>query len=537
VQDVRAYLIFFLFSSLYVVLAWVVSGGDTWWVVDFVDGQNVFFGDDAYRFFLSRGAWVNPDLYTYNFVLPGQLFLDGAITNLVNGDLFLSRCVHGLVGAAGLSLLYLSGRQLDISKTPLLAAIMVMGFLPRYALMSLSFYGEVWLGFFLILALFLFLKKNLLWMSLVASCFPLLRPEGIFFLAPLCLYMVMERRPKEFFLMLLPGFLYFIFVYFSLASLSDYSYWRTELRTILSKMDHLTGNWDLFFIYSALFTVPAALALFSSSTRKFWPFLVGAGLWVLWFQFLVINQLATFENRYSYALIPFIAILWAIFFNGVSRVASRYMTGQWISVSQRVLVFAIALSIILLHFAKTSNVRQVVRDYGYSGLMEKIMHGRWEEIYGFHPRETLEARKDTVATIEALLVQDKGIDNLSIYTNTLFYYLDPEKIPQHVTVGFLTNGYMVFQLLLDGQSFIQHSGGRMYSYMDYGEPDFRDGEKRAIVVTVMPLENYPYTWKRNGIEMYLFSYLKSDHARVDISERPKITPQILQDAYSPWYGK
>lgn len=140
-------------------------------------------------------------------------------------------------------------------------------------------------------------------------------------------------------------------------------------------------------------------------------------------------------------------------------------------------------------------------------------------------------------TIENFLAEDKGIDNLSIYENALFYHLDPQKIPRHVTVGFLTNGYMVFHLLLDGQSFIQHSGGKMYSYLDYGEPDFREGERRALVLTIMPLENYPYSWKWGETEMYLFSYLESDHARVDISERPNITQEMLHKAYEPWYGK
>lgn len=84
--DLPVATIFLAFSVLYVTLAWLVCGGETWWVIDNIDSQNVFFGDDAYRFFLSRSAWVNPDLYTYSFVLPGQLLLDGAITALVGGD-------------------------------------------------------------------------------------------------------------------------------------------------------------------------------------------------------------------------------------------------------------------------------------------------------------------------------------------------------------------------------------------------------------------------------------------------------------------
>lgn len=535
--DRRAYWIFAVFSLLYVGLAWIVSGGDTWWVVDFVDGQNVFFGDDAYRFFLSRGAWVNPDLYTYNFVLPGQLFLDGAITWLVGGDIFLSRGIHALVGAGGLSLLYLCGRELGLSKAVLLAAVIMMGLLPRYALMSLSFYGEAWLGFFVILSVLLFLRKQFLWMSLVVAWLPLLRPEGIFFLIPVGVYLFRERRVKEIVLLLLPGTIYFFFLWISLPSLTDYSYWRQELRTILSKLDYQIGEWDLFFLYALLMTVPALIGGTLPAARRLWPFLLGAVVWVAWFQLLLLNELATFENRYSFVLIPFITLLWAVFFHSASRCVSRYMADRWTAIAPIMLVYGVALTVVGIHFDKTSNVRQAVRKYGYSGLFERAVEGRWDELYGYHPVESLESRKYIVATMESLLAEDPGIDNLSIYTNSLFYYLDPEKIPRHVTVGFLTNGYMVFHLLLDGQSFIQHAGGRMYSYLDYGEPDFSQDEKRALVVTIMPLENYPYTWKRGGIEMYLFSYLESDRARVDISGKPKLTRQELQDAYSPWYGK
>lgn len=537
VRDFCAYLIFSLFFFLYVGLAWLVSGGDTWWVIDYVDGQNIFFGDDAYRFFLARSAWVNTDLYTYNFVLPGQLFLDGAITALFGGDLFLSRCAHGSMAAAGLSLLYLAGRQLNFSRAVLLAAVLMMGLLPRYALMGLSFYGEVWLGFFLIVAVFLFLKKNFLWMAGVAAWLPLLRPEGIFFLAPLFLYLVLERKWRESALLILPGLAYFVFLCFALPSLVDYMYWRAELRTILGKLDFQLGDWELFSLYSFFLTVPAALALFTASAKRLWPFLFGAFIWVAWFQLSVLQGLTTFENRYSYVLIPFVALLWGAFFNGLSVFASQRFSGFSASSIVNGLALTIGLFVIAIHVVKTDNAHQAIYRHGYSGWLERVWQGRWAELYGFHPQKTLEMRKEAAATIETLLVQDRGIDNVSIYTNSLFYHLDPKKIPSHVKVGFLTNGYMVFHILLDGQSFIQHPGGKMYSYMDYGRPDFRKGERRAIVVTVMPLEKYPYTWKWGDIEMYLFSYLSSEHARVDVSNRPKITQKIIHDAYAPWYGK
>lgn len=536
-RDHRALVIFLVFSVLYLCLAWVVSGGETWWVLDFVDGQNIFFGDDAYRFFLSRGAWINADLYTYNFVLPGQLFIDGAITFLFDGSLYLSRSAHALVGAAGLSLLYLCGRRLGVSSVVMFAAIVIMGLLPRYALMCLSFYGEVWLGFFIVLALFFFLRGNFLLVSLAASWFPLLRPEGIFFLIPLCIFFMKNRRSVELVLLLLPGVVYFLFLYFSLPSLGDYSNWRAELRTILSKLDPQYGARDILVLYSVMFTVPAGIALMAPQARRIWPFLAGGLLWIVFFQVLVLMERATFENRYTYVLVPLVTLLWAAFFQWLSAFLQNFFPARRLAGLGKGAAMVVAIAIVLVHLHKTTNVQQALRNHGYGGTLERVWEGRWDEIYGYHPEASIKAREELAGIVEELLVMDSGIDNVSIYSNSLFYHLDPYKVPPHVTVGFLTNGYMVFHLLLEGQSFIQHAGGNMYSYLDYGEPDFSEGEKRAIIVTIMPLKNYPYTWKRDSIEMYLFSYLESDSARVDVSNKPVLTPKMLDDAYAPWYGK
>ena len=38
--------VFVSFSLLYIFLAWVVCGEGNWWVIDYVDSSNVFYGDD-----------------------------------------------------------------------------------------------------------------------------------------------------------------------------------------------------------------------------------------------------------------------------------------------------------------------------------------------------------------------------------------------------------------------------------------------------------------------------------------------------------
>ena len=195
--ELRACLIFASLSALYLLLAALVSGDGGWWIIDYVDGQNVFYGDDAYRFFLARSAWTTPELYAYNFVLPGQLVLDGAIVSLAGGDLFLSRCVHAVVGAATVAMLYLTAKRLGCSPSIAFCAVMLVALLPRYAMMSLSFYGELWLALFIVLALYFYLRAGYARMAVLASWLPLLRPEGIFFIVPIWIFLVREKRWVE----------------------------------------------------------------------------------------------------------------------------------------------------------------------------------------------------------------------------------------------------------------------------------------------------------------------------------------------------
>src|SRR5690606_23988998 len=93
-DDLRAFLshraeplILFICSSiLYIGLSWLVSGGERWWIIDFVNGNNIFYGDDAYRFFLARSAWQDASLFTYNFDLPAALILENVVVSLTQGN-------------------------------------------------------------------------------------------------------------------------------------------------------------------------------------------------------------------------------------------------------------------------------------------------------------------------------------------------------------------------------------------------------------------------------------------------------------------
>src|SRR5699024_10723197 len=148
------------------------------------------------------------------------------------------------VGAGSVGLTYLIGRQLNI--TPLLAllAATVLGLIPRFALMNLSFYGEVWLGFFLVLCLYVYLRKHLLALAFIGAWLPLIRPEGIFFLFPIAVCFLWHKRFWHLLWLVLPGFVFFVFLNLSFEQLLDYHYWRIELRRILAKLESPHTEWS-----------------------------------------------------------------------------------------------------------------------------------------------------------------------------------------------------------------------------------------------------------------------------------------------------
>lgn len=524
--------IFLGFSILYIFLSWVVCGGDKWWVVDYVDSSNVFYGDDAYRFFLARSAWVNPDLYTYNFVLPGFLFLDGTVVSLAGGDIFFSRCLHALMGALSVALIWSSGRHIGINKVIMIAAVLIMGLLPRFALTSLSFYGEAWLAFFLCLLVFFYLHEKFLLVAVLSSMLPLIRPEGMLFWIPIWAFMIMEKKWKEAFIMFFPGLIYFLYLTWSLPSISDYGYWRIELRKILNKLVLNKSSMDWMETYSLLLVFPAFLGWLYRPLRILWPILVGGLVWFGWLMILIIGDFSDYEDRYTYILIPIIILLWAGFFSWLLENLSRLnFSMHWLAA----FVAVYASMVVLMHFGNMYMIKGSVKFTGVSDTVKNVVSGRWERIFLYKPQETVEAWKKAASLIENLLAEDEGIDRLTIFDHGFYYYLDPYAIPGYVTVGYATNGYRVFHILFDGQVFSQHPGGEMYSYLDLGEPNFSAGEKRVLYIDKMPLAGYPYMWSFSDYEMYLFSYNRSLKPNKSLDGAPTIDLEHMKKAYDKWW--
>lgn len=523
-------LIFLSSGCLYIGLAWLVSGGERWWVLDHIAGFNIFYGDDAYRFFLARSAWLNLDLYAYNFMLPVNLVLEGVAVSLAQGNLFISRSIHGLLAATSLCLLWLSGRDLGISRLAMAAAIIVMGLMPFYALVSLSFYGEIWLSLLLNLALLLFLRKSWLVLACIAGLLPLIRPEGLFYMVPFWLYMLHKKQWRACILMLLPGGAYGAFLLLWLENPLDIGLWRLELRDILSKVPLSEEPWaELRAAYSPLFLLPAAFGWLFTPLRVIWPWLAGAMLWCGYLLFSILTGLSDYEPRYTYSLIPALVFSWAAFWSwAMARLSSVN------SKAARVVAFAFSITVLAAHFNTMAPIKRLVDNEGVVKLMHIVASGQLSKIFGYHSSEVIDGWRTSGQTIEQILLDDTGIDRLIMFDAPLYYHVDPQRIPANVVVGFPAMGYLVFHILLDGQVFAQHAGGRMYSYFRFGVPDFSQFERRALYADLMPMPDYPYLWQEGDIRLYLLSYRDGWQPEVDLDDAELVTEEDLVKEFRRW---
>ncbi|MEY1661992.1 hypothetical protein [Isoalcanivorax beigongshangi] len=497
-----------------------MSGPERWWLLDLIDGANIFYGDDAYRFFLARAAWRSLDMQYYNFALPLFLLLEHLTIIVAGGELLTSRLVHAGLAVTALALLVSTGYRLGLRRGAVRAAVAVVGSVPLFVLVSLSFYGEVWLGLILVLTIWSQAHGHHKAAALLLGAMPLIRPEGIFFVIPYVLFRLMKRSWALTALCLAPGVLYLLFLLAVMPDIGDFGHWRLELREILGRIEYNAGYaWETF-PYSFLLL---ALALPACALKVLAPLrtmVAGALLWVIFLLAQVALQLAYYEPRYLFILYPLLLL-------GLAA-ALDWLASRW-RLRRTVYVAALTLLVLLLqlsHFLSITAVHVAMKEKGPGWLVERLYRGDWERVFPSYLPAYMDSNRAMADTIHQMLAADSGIDQLVVYDPALYYFLDPAQIPAHVTVGYPGVTYLVFHYMLNGQVFIQHNGERMFSYLRFGKPDFNPSERRALFVDHMPMPSYPYRWVQQDLQMYLFSYRKSFESEV----RPEDIPFVAGDA-------
>lgn len=532
-QDLAFWVLASFSCAFYAVLSWLVSGGQDWWILDIISGYNVFYGDDAYRYFLAKSAFSKPELYTYNFVLPVALFLDGALSFALSGDLFSMRVAHGAFVALALACLWRAGERLTLSHFSLYMAIAILMISPRFSFTSISFYGEMWLGVAVCLMLLFLSERKWLLVAILVGLAPLIRPEGAFFVVTFSFFFLKRRAWRELCVIFFPGLIYALYLIFSLhPDIYSYMNWRVELRGILNNLSG-PASIPLYQGYSLFLLLPALAGVFCHSARVLWPISLASILWVLFLVVLTLNGSATYEERYLYSIMPVMAILWASFFSCLDGFFDSR------SLSCRVAVFFVTCVVCVSHLSLVLPLRKSVEREGLFNTLSILATGEAKKIFYRHTEDVIKERKNAAQTIYFLTKKDSGIDKIVIYDPFLYYFVDPDKVSPGIVFGYPATNNIAFQLLLDGQVFIQHPGKKMYSYLDFGKPDFQENEKRLIYIDMMPIQGYPYTWELGLLpaSAYVFSYIETSSSRTDINSLNPISVDDIKNAYNSWFGK
>lgn len=465
-----ALFVFLIVFLGYFLIVKETTYGKDWLVIFILERLDMFGVDDAYRYFSSKSAFSNSDLYHWNYILPIPLFLDGMLSFIFNDNLFLMRCSHVLSAFITLWLIYKSGLALSIDKTIMIFAVLILACMPLYAFVFFSFFGEGWLTLFFSAAIYAYVRRQLLLSVVLMSVMPLIRPEGLFLMSFLGIYLLKEKNIKYCCLLVFPGLVYFIYLLFTVKGLEDYLIWRQVLRELLN-LSGMTDGFDnnILSSFNMFWTAPALLAIFISGFRKFWPIWGGVFVWILWLSVNIYSHNTNYEARYLLSVLPVVVIAWAYFFD-------YWLIKKDFSSSKQGLFFIFYL---LTIFTCAEHLLQI--DY----LRAKYGFGQRWPISGVKPLVNnygyvdMSAPKKVADEIYELVKLYPTIDAVVISTPQIFYFLDPSKIPKNVLVSYSGDKEYVTLNLLKGYFFALHPQGS--SYTIYRFKTVADENRRAVL--------------------------------------------------------
>ncbi len=462
-----------VFLTVFALLSYVIAlvePGQHLRQLDIVERFSLFNVDDAYRYYLAGQVWHNFDLYTWNYLLPVPLFLDGMLVTLWRGDISAVRLTKLVITFAGLFMLYLSARSLSQSRHVAAASVLVLALMPAWMFVSIGFLGESWLSLCLIMALFFFLRGWMTATALCASLLPLIRPEGLWLIAPLAVLFLCRRQYRCLILLGLPGLLYLLWLLYALEDFSDYYRWRFTYRQY-AQYHPVSGlhRPGMFFItFNGLFLAVAAWGAWRAPQMMcLRPFLYGAVLWVTAFCILVLLHRVFYEPRYFTAVMPVLALAFGA---GLSTIKAqcnrRYLNGALV---------ALVLFVLINHLLQIDTLRQRYTNGVRLPLFSTTE--AYDLARGTDSAEALDIAHVLVHVYEELEAHPH-IDAIFIpMERDTFYWLDKQRLGQAREI-ILPVSYSEDVARFGGSFYGMYPSGRQYGYFSFAVEN-ETGRRRA----------------------------------------------------------
>ncbi|MCC1498057.1 hypothetical protein [Alcanivorax sp. 1008] len=497
-----SFVVFAVLFSLYVMLAWLARGGDVWWYVDFVSGGNVFWADDAYRFFLARQAFSNPETWFFNFVLPLALMLDSVLVFFSGYDQFLARVLKAGFLALSWWLSYQACLRVSAPRFALIGSLLVYT-LPLLIYIGVSFYAESWFIFLVSAATYCWVSERRYSALLLVSLLPLIRFEGFYAVLAFSLYALYLRDYRSFLLPYIVGTLYFLLILVAGPGVFGFLSWRAEMAEVyLSTGRWYGGDMGRFWAVISIFLLPAAIL----------------GLWarrslrVLLLAFLFVTGvivgvglagLSNLEPRYLLMGLAFLPPGVAVFLGSVSAWLHSISLGKLATPSLIVLVAMMAcFNFNSVHVV--SELRQYVTSNGSLPNSVRSEPLALKTYFRNMPAEEVLSYHTLANRVHAALVEHREIKTVIVSNFALFYFLDPGLIPDDVTVAYPPFGRKSLQPIL-GPSLSAAYFPKPPYFSYFSLQPAEAGRDLILYVDTVPLPDYPFRWIINGNELAIFS--------------------------------
>lgn len=501
-RAIGSFVVLVVLFAFYVTLVWLARGGDVWWHVDVASGSNVFWADDANRFFLARQAFSNAETWFFNFVLPLALLFDGILVALSGYDQFWARVIKAGFLALSWWFSYQTCLRVSAPRFALIASLLVFT-LPLLIFIGVSFYAESWFILLVSVAAYCWVSERRYSSLLLVSLLPLIRFEGIYVVLAFSFYGLYMRDYRAFLLPYVVGTLYFLLIATIGPGVHGFLSWRAEMSQVyLSTGRWYGGDMDRFWAVISVFLLPGALLglWLKKSLRVLLlafflvtSFIVGIGL----------AELSNLEPRYLLMALAFLPAGLAVFLGSVSSWLHAISLGKLATPSLVALVIMMAcFNLNSVHVV--SELRQYIISKGSLPDNVRAEPLSLETYFRNIPSEKVLSYHSLADRVHEALAEHRDIKTLIVSNFFLFYFLDPRLIPDDVTVAYPPFGRKTLQPIL-GQSLSAAYFPRLpyFSYFSLEPP--KQGSDLLLYVDTIPLPGYDFHWNIEGHELAIFS--------------------------------
>ncbi|MCC2636547.1 MAG: hypothetical protein K0Q68_266 [Moraxellaceae bacterium] len=477
----------------------LIHGDGEWIYVDYVAKSNIFWGDDSYRWFLARSAWINPDVYWFNFALPVWTFLDGVVATLSRNDLLHARYIKGALSATSIFLFYRTCLKLELSRWSALSAAFLLATMPLYFLVGMSFYGESWLLVLMAVSMYCHVHGFKRLFLLAIAVMPLVRPEGFVFVLVFSAILIYQKKWKEVLVLVSFGSAFFVSIFF-FSDISSFFNWRIESREVYQRQGTsygwAPGNAGFFDIFPPPLLIPAFLGVLMAKGRSLSGFYLGAVLVVVYWVVSISGNRALAEPRYFVVVMPVLLLAFATF---LDQLPSLSMLKKRSAGVARGLAVVSVIAVFFCNFYSLTVVRMVALQGLKDGKFLTYMKD-WDRGGKFFSLSLEEKYyyKEYADVATRMLQLNPDIKTLYIGNVQTFYFLDPHKIPKDVRVVFAVQiRRNFFGVLAENETAGYFSSPPYYGYFNMTDPTYE--REKILYLDYFPgYENYPYRWRVGG---------------------------------------